>query len=98
MKANLAVALVAPFVAALALAPTALAGGDEVFMENLSYAHIPVSGPALLIGNEGRFVCSAAGYGYAPVNIRWVVQQNHPAFTDTQADTFVRLAMESYCA
>ena len=98
MKANLVATVVAPFVAALALAPTAQAGGDEVFMENLSYAHIPVSGPALLVGNEGRYVCSAAKIGATPINIRWVVQENHPTFTDTQADTFVRLAMESYCA
>lgn len=82
--------------AALALAPMANAD-DSGFQAQLNQAGLGVSGNPILAGNTARSICEGLADGMTPSVARYSATMEFPTFTDSQAATFVNLAIRNYC-
>ena len=71
---------------------------DQAFVNLLAKNGIVINGPALLVGNSGRKICTLAEYGWTQdMLISSSAQYDYPQLTDSQAATFMSLAMQTYC-
>jgi hypothetical protein len=96
MKLLLATTVATATLAGLALAPIANAD-DSAFVAAVNHAGVPVSGNPILAGNVGRQTCAGLQQGWTPSIARGVAQGEYPSMTDSQAATFVNLAITYYC-
>lgn len=93
---GLLLTLTAAALTGLALAPTANAD-DSVFVAALNQSGLSVSGNPILAGNVGRQICAGLQSGWAPSVARYDAQQEYASLSDSQANTFVTLAINYYC-
>ena len=97
MSRKIATAAIGSIAIAIALAPLAQAD-DSTFVQNLANNGIHLGGSPVLLGNEGRQICDFVNkYAWTAAAVRYVPISKHPSLTAAQADTFVTVAMQTFC-
>ena len=98
MKGSLTLATIAAAACTmLTAAPAQADTGDAAFVSYLQQKGLPVSGPAILAGNQARQVCGGLNYGWTNDIAVYAVKTNYPSFTDAQANTFIQASIATYC-